>query len=53
MKLICNMHSIVGNLRRKYIIDHQHGEWFWKEIKAGMPYADQEKAGILEMPVSQ
>jgi cellobiose epimerase len=35
---------------KKYIIDHKNGEWFWKVNKAGVPYAEQEKAGFWKCP---
>jgi mannobiose 2-epimerase len=30
---------------KKYIIDHQHGEWFWGVNPAGLPLAHREKVG--------
>jgi mannobiose 2-epimerase len=35
---------------KKYIIDREHGEWFWKVNREGIPYPDDEKAGFWKCP---
>ena len=34
----------------KYIVDHEHGEWFWLVSKAGVPGAEQDKVGPWKCP---
>lgn len=34
----------------KHIVDHQHGEWFWRVSKDGVPAADQDKVGPWKCP---
>ena len=34
---------------RKFIIDHDKGEWFWRVDKEGRP-SNQEKAGFWKCP---
>ncbi len=34
----------------KFIIDHQHGEWFWLVSRAGIPSADKDKVGPWKCP---
>ncbi len=34
----------------RFIVDHQHGEWFWKVDKAGKVYPGMEKAGFWKCP---
>ena len=34
----------------KYIIDHQHGEWFWRVSKSGVPSDEQYKVDPWKCP---
>jgi mannobiose 2-epimerase len=34
----------------KYIVDHQHGEWFWLVSRDGVPDAKQDKVGPWKCP---
>ena len=34
----------------KYIVDHEHGEWFWLVSQAGVPDAGQDKVGPWKCP---
>jgi len=34
----------------KYIIDHQHGEWFWRVSKSGVPSEEQYKVDPWKCP---
>jgi mannobiose 2-epimerase len=34
----------------KYIVDHEHGEWFWLVSKVGMPGAEKDKVGPWKCP---
>jgi mannobiose 2-epimerase len=34
----------------KFIVDREHGEWFWLVSKAGVPDADQDKVGPWKCP---
>jgi len=34
----------------KYIIDHQHGEWFWRVSKSGLPSDEQYKVDPWKCP---
>jgi mannobiose 2-epimerase len=34
----------------KYIVDHQHGEWFWLVSRDGEPDAKQDKVGPWKCP---
>jgi mannobiose 2-epimerase len=34
----------------KYIVDHEHGEWFWLVSKAGVPGAERDKVGPWKCP---
>jgi len=34
----------------KFIVDHEHGEWFWLVSKAGVPDAGQDKVGPWKCP---
>lgn len=34
----------------KFIVDHEHGEWFWLVSKAGVPGAEQDKVGPWKCP---
>ena len=35
---------------KKRMIDHEHGEWFWRVDKAGEPIASEDKAGFWKCP---
>ena len=35
----------------KYIVDRQHGEWFWKVSREGLPSPDNVQSRPMEMPV--
>lgn len=34
----------------KYIVDHKHGEWFWKVSREGIPSSDKYKVGPWKCP---
>ncbi|MDR3727116.1 MAG: AGE family epimerase/isomerase [Terracidiphilus sp.] len=34
----------------KFIVDHEHGEWFWLVSKAGVPGAEKDKVGPWKCP---
>ncbi len=34
----------------KYIVDHQHGEWFWRVSKDGLPDQSEDKTGPWKCP---
>jgi len=34
----------------KFIVDHQHGEWFWRVSKSGVPIDDEYKVGPWKCP---
>lgn len=34
----------------KYIVDRQHGEWFWRVSKAGVPSPDEHKVDLWKCP---
>jgi mannobiose 2-epimerase len=34
----------------KHIIDREHGEWFWRVSKAGVPIAEEDKVGPWKCP---
>ncbi len=34
----------------KYIVDHQHGEWFWRVSKTGVPNQDEHKVAPWKCP---
>lgn len=34
----------------KYIVDHEHGEWFWKVTRDGKPYMDAPKVDPWKCP---
>jgi mannobiose 2-epimerase len=34
----------------KFIVDHEHGEWFWLVTKEGVPDAGQDKVGPWKCP---
>jgi mannobiose 2-epimerase len=34
----------------RYIVDHEHGEWFWLVSKDGVPGAEQDKVGPWKCP---
>jgi mannobiose 2-epimerase len=35
---------------RKYIVDREYGEWYWKVSREGLPYPGDEKAGFWKCP---
>jgi mannobiose 2-epimerase len=34
----------------RYIVDHQHGEWFWKVSREGVPSNDKHKVDPWKCP---
>jgi mannobiose 2-epimerase len=34
----------------KYIVDHRHGEWFWRVSREGIPNPDEDKVGPWKCP---
>jgi hypothetical protein len=34
----------------KYIVDHEHGEWFWRVSKSGVPSTEQYKVDPWKCP---
>ncbi len=34
----------------KYIVDHEHGEWFWRVSKSGVPSEDENKVDPWKCP---
>ncbi len=38
------------NFIKHYMIDKNHGEWFWRVNKQGIPYTTNEKAGFWKCP---
>jgi mannobiose 2-epimerase len=34
----------------KYIVDHQHGEWYWKVSREGTPSKDKCKVDMWKCP---
>ena len=37
----------------KYIVDHQHGEWFWRVSKSGVPSDGTIQSGSMEVSLPQ
>ncbi len=40
----------IWDFTKDYIIDHHHGEWFWKVDKTGIPDMNMEKIGFWKCP---
>jgi mannobiose 2-epimerase len=38
------------NFIKNHMIDKNHGEWFWRVNKQGIPYSTDEKAGFWKCP---
>ena len=34
----------------KYIVDHKHGEWFWRVSKSGVPSQEEHKVDPWKCP---
>lgn len=40
----------IWNFTRKYIIDHEHGEWFFRINSKNSPYKNEDKLGMWKCP---
>lgn len=40
----------IWDYTREYILDHEHGEWFFRVTRNGQPYAHEDKIGPWKCP---